>query len=329
LQTGQIKAARESLEAALPVLLDAPDSHSFYVLSAQAKLLEAEGQKAVLAWQAAASRAKELGFLFDAYCYRLELARVEQNILAAREVMLWFTEQGLRHGVYLAQQYFTELKTTAPSPEKTVGRLEVLGSMQILNTGVISAVKGQKRKELLAVLLEARIAGRSEVKTLELIDALYPNSSEEEAMLTLRQTVFKARAAHGANTISTTANGYALGGISSDAEEFLATKNTQLWRGMYMDGLSASEEIREMLTWACQNQSQNLLETNPKEVARVMRILLESDPYDLVTLKIACTALRLDNNHRTLQRLYSETRAKLLEVGEVIPERWQDFLIEK
>jgi tetratricopeptide (TPR) repeat protein len=327
LQTEQVKEARDSLEAALPVLLGVSDSNSFYVLSAEAKLLEAEQQNVVLAWQTAVARAEELGFLFDAYCYRLELARVEKNIVAAQEAVLWFTEQGLLHGVYLAQQYFGELKTTELTSNQTTGRLEVLGTMQISSAGVISAVKGQKRKELLAVLLEARIAGRSEVKTLELIDALYPHSLEEEAQVSLRQTVFKTRAAHGGSIISTTANGYALGGISSDAEEFLATKNTQLWRGTYFDGLSASEEIREMLTWACQNQSQHILETNPKEVARVMRILLESDPYDLVTLKMACNALRSDNNHRTLQRVYSDTRAKLLEVGEVLPERWQEFLV--
>ena len=199
--------------------------------------------------------------------------------------------------------------------------------MQISGAGLVSVVKGQKRKELLAILLEARIMGRKEVKTLELIDALYPNSPEEEAMVSLRQTVFKTRAAHGAATIRTTANGYALGSISSDAEEFLATKNTTLWRGTYLDGLGTLEEIREMLVVACQNHSQHLLETNPKEVARVTRILLETDPYDLVTLKLACKALRLDNNHRTLQRLYSDTRAKLLEVGEVLPEGWQDFVL--
>ncbi len=326
LQTQEIRQARECLEAALPVLLETPDSHSFYVLSAQARLLEAEQQPAILAWQAAIARAEELGFLFDAHCYRLELARLENNLGLARATMLWFTAQGLLHGAYLAERYFPELKTTQVVQESDL-RLEVLGTMQISKAGLVSAVKGQKRKELLAVLLEARLVGRSEVKTLELVDALYPNSPEEEAQVSLRQTVFKARAAHGAATISTTANGYALGSISSDAEEFLNTKNTQLWRGTYLDGLGFSEEIREMLTSTCQNQAQNILETNPKEVARVMRILLETDPYDLVTLKLACEALRLDNNHRTLQRLYSETRVKLLEVGDVLPERWQEFLV--
>ncbi|MEY4531213.1 MAG: hypothetical protein RLZZ156_1934 [Deinococcota bacterium] len=321
-----VSQARECLDRALPVLLAASDSNSFFVLSAQAKLLEAEQQPAIVTWQAAIARAEELGFLFDAQCCRLELARLEQNILAARKAMQWFEQQGLWHGVHLTGRYFPELINSKPNPSESGGRLEVLGSMQISKAGLISAVKGQKRKELLAVLLEARLVGRNEVKTLDLLDALYPNSSEEEAMVSLRQTVFKARAAHGTGLVSTTSSGYALGAISSDAEEFLANKNTTLWRGTYLEGLGFNEEIREILIEACQNQSQHLLEINPKEVARVMRILVETDPYDLITLKLACQALRLDNNHRTLQRLYAASRAKLLEVGEVLPEFWHDYL---
>ncbi len=329
LQTQEVSQARECLELALPVLVNAPDSHSFYVLSAQARLLEAEQQTAVLAWQAVIARAEELGFLFDAHCYRLELARLEQNIHMAREAVVWFQEQGLLHGVNLAQSYFSELQATKTSLDQTKLQLEVLGTMQILNGGLVSAVKGQKRKELLAVLLEARLTGRSEVKTLELIDALYPNGLEEEALVSLRQTVFKARAAHGVALVATTANGYALGAVMTDAEEFLKSGDFAKWRGAYLEGFAPSEEINELLIAAAHKEAQRRLETEPKQVARVMRILLQTNPYDLETLRIACNALRLDNNHRTLQRLYSEAQAKLLEVGEVIPERWQDFLIEK
>lgn len=326
LQTGQVPEAQTLLESALPVLKDAPDSNSCYVLSAQAKLLEAQQQSAMSTWQAAIDRAEELGFLFDAHCYRLELARVEKNPDLARASQTWFQEQGLLHGVKLAERYFPNQQTRT-SLEAPTTQLQVLGVMQIVLRGVTSPVKGQKRKELLAVLLEARISGRSEVRTLELLDALYPNIPEEEAQASLRQTIFKARAAHSAGIIATTAGGYALGSTSSDAEEFLATKNTVLWRGTYLDGLGVLEEIQDMLIETCQNQSRNLLENNPKEVARVMRILLAMNPYDLTSLQLACTALRLDNHHRTLQRLYLDTRAKLLEVGEVLPEKWQDFLI--
>jgi tetratricopeptide (TPR) repeat protein len=325
LQTGQVLEAQALLEMAFPVLQEVPDANSCYVLSAQAKVLEARGEAANVTWQAAIDRAEQLGFLFDAHSFRLELARVENNLELAKTSQIWFEEQGLLHGVKIARRYFPETQTHLPLELPTM-QLQVLGSMQIVSAGVVSAVKGQKRKELLALLLEARISGRSEVKTLDLLDVLYPNSFEEEAQVSLRQTVFKARAAHGTSLIITSANGYALGSISSDAEEFLMTKNMQLWRGTYLDGLGASAEIREMLIGVCQNQSQQFLETNPKEVVRVMRILLETDPYDLVTLKLACAALRLDNNHRTLQRLYAEARAKLLEVDEVLPERWQEFL---
>jgi hypothetical protein len=93
-----------------------------------------------------------------------------------------------------------------------------------------------------------------------------------------------------------------------------------------LDGIQASAEILETLSLNCLKQAEKQLETNPKEAARVMRLLLESDPYNLEILKIACQALRSDNNYRTLQRLFAESKARLIEVGELLPETWQEFL---
>ncbi len=323
----KLTEAQIHFEAAREVLLDLPDSSSFYLLYAQAKLEEAQNLGAATTWHTAIVRAETLGFLFDAHCFRIELARFLNNLEATRESQLWFSEQGLLHGLHLVQRYFPELQTNQMQTSDV--QLLVLGAMQVLHGQVVTAVKGQKRKELLAVLLEARILGKSEVRTLDLLDALYPNSPEEEAMVSLRQTVFKTRAAHGTALITTTANGYALGGMTSDAEEFLTTGNTRLWRGIYLDAAqSPSEEIRERLTLTSQAQMPQLLETNPKEATRVLRFLLESDPYDTTSLRFACQALQQENNHRSLKRLFETHKAKLLEVGETLPETWQEFLLE-
>jgi tetratricopeptide (TPR) repeat protein len=266
----------------------------------------------------------EFGITNEAHRMGLYLDLLRNDLESARKRLIW-SQENASSLVNLAIELFPALQQTAKTQEMTFN-LEVLGTMQILQDGMTTPVKGQKRKELLAMLLEARVSGRAEVKTLELLDALYPNSLEEEGLSTLKQNVFKTRAAHGTNIIATTTNGYALGSVSSDAEEFLKLGDTKLWRGTFLDGLTASEEVRETLTQSCQNQAQRMLETEPKEAARVMRLLLESDPYNLETLKLTCQALRNDNNHRTLQRLYTDSRAKLLEVGEILPETWQEFL---
>ncbi len=325
LQIGQFDQAQHLIEKALPVLRDAPDSASLFALAAHAKWLESQNQPALEAWQTAIVRAEELGFSFDAHCYRLELARLENNFKAAQDSVRWFEARGLLQGVRLAARYFPDFDNgKSQLPLST--QLQVLGVMQIRENETSTVIKGQKRKELLAVLLEARIIGASEVKTLELLDRLYPNAVADEAQAALKQTVFKTRAAHGQGVISTTSSGYALGHVSSDAETFLKTGQLNLWRGVYLDDLPVLDDVVQALMQTAQHSAERLLEVDPKEVARVMKILLEIDPYNLSSLRLVCLALKADNNHRSLQRIYNETRVRLLEVGEALPARWQDFL---
>jgi tetratricopeptide (TPR) repeat protein len=243
----------------------------------------------------------------------LKTARVEGNS--------WAVEYVGRHVPALAGS------ETISSPSSAT-RLEVLGIMQIAHESQIQSVRGQKRKELLVVLLEARILGRVEVTMLELFDALYPTVTESEAASGLKQTVFKVRSSYGQNTITTTANGYALGTITSDAESFLRDASTRLWRGAYLQdaNLEPSVSVLEVLTLALHAKAKILLESDPKEAARVGRILLEIDPYDLNALRLVCQALQALENHRSLSRLYTDARNKLLEVGETLPEHWQEFL---
>ena len=129
--------------------------------------------------------------------------------------------------------------------------------------------------------------------------------------------------------IVTTENGYALGEITTDAEIFLETGDTRLWRGAYLDGLNlarSNETALETLHLALQTHAEKLLETNPTEAARVGRLLCEADSYNLEALRLTIKALRAAQNHKTLSRVYNQSREQFLEIGEVLPERWQDFL---
>ena len=54
--------------------------------------------------------------------------------------------------------------------------------------------------------------------------------------------------------------------------------------------------------------------------------LQEADPYELESLRLTLRALRASANHKSLKGTYARARAGLLEIGEVLPERWADFL---
>jgi two-component SAPR family response regulator len=99
-------------------------------------------------------------------------------------------------------------------------------------------VRGQKRRELLALLLESKLAGRREVSKLDLLENLYPSINELQASTALKDLVYALRELHGPAYIQTTDGGYALGDVGSDAEAFLQSGDTRLWRGSYLEGLS-------------------------------------------------------------------------------------------
>jgi tetratricopeptide (TPR) repeat protein len=274
---------------------------------------------------------EQMGRSFEANQAGLDLDRLRNDPESARGRLTWFRERGLMNAVHQGLRLFPELETNMPevNPEPAaVPQLLVLGGLQITLAGKTETVRGQKRKELLVALLEARILGRNEATMLELFDRIYPNNSESEAASSLKQTVFMVRSSYGQATITTTASGYALGAIDSDAETFLRDANTRGWRSAYLQGsnLEPSESVLEVLTLALHAKAKTLLESDPSEAVRVGRILLEGDPYDLPALRVVCEALRALKNHRSLVRTYSEARDKLLEVGERLPESWQAFL---
>lgn len=261
----------------------------------------------------------------------LEIDRLMDDVESARERMQRFEERGLMNGVNLAKRYFPAL-ADAPVPLQRVDenrpRLEVLGAMQLSHTRQTAPMRGRKRQAFLARLLESRIAARNEVGRLELLDSVYPDNDEAKALNSLKQLVHALRLEWGESTILTTAAGYALGAVESDAELFFATGDTALWRGGYLAGLEspAHETVAESLYELLYHRATDLLQTEPKEVARVARFLLEYDPYNTDFLALNVQALRETGDHGTLVRLYDSARKRFEEVGEALPDHWTSFL---
>ncbi len=292
-----------------------------------------QSDAALEAFNDAEQQAIRMGLPLEIRKASLEIACITRNIDAAKSLVAWFEERGLMNGVNIALRYFPELsansnQTPSTSNAESMLYLEVLGSMQATLEAQTTPVRGRKRQELLALLLEARISGRSEVSKLELIDKLYPDSDEIQANAGLRDVIYQIRSSLAESTLTTTTNGYALGNLKTDVESFLETGNTKLWRGIYLEGLTleTSDTVRESLYLALRTRAEALLETDPVEVIRVGRLLCEADPYDLEALRLTVLGLRSQQNHRSLSRFYDAARTRFLEIGEMLPDRWQDFL---
>jgi tetratricopeptide (TPR) repeat protein len=261
----------------------------------------------------------------------LDLDRLRDDVSSARSRLEWFRERGMIKSVHFCLRLFPELAsdvTEANLEPRAIAQLQVLGSVQLLITGKPELVRGGKRKELLALLLESRIMGRSEVSRLNLFDVLYPDAEEAQASAALSNLVYHLREQFGPNTVLSSDGGYTLGGITSDAEAFLETGDTRFWRSGYLEGndLAGGETVRETLHLALRNRAESLLETDPTEAVRVGRLLCTADPYDLESLRLTLRALRASDNHKNLKSTYARARTILLEIGEVLPERWMDFL---
>ncbi len=297
--------------------------------------LESTGaaEQAQIEYQAAIDLAEQINLGFEVNRYGLEVDRLTHDTASAKQRLDWFQAHGLQHCAKLSQKYFPELNVFENQPATAtsvvVPRLEVLGSMQLRQDQTSQAIRGHKRKELLVLLLEARISGKPEIPQFELCENLYPESNPEESGVSLKQLVFQIRSGFGQAAISTTSNGYALGAFDSDAEAFLQSGNSQLWRGIYLEDAAPEprdETVSDALYGALRSKIESLSQTDTKEAARLGRILLEAEPYDLEVLRLCLSALRNEKNHRTLSRVYASACTRMLEVGEVLPSDWQAFL---
>ena len=258
----------------------------------------------------------------------LELDRLQGDLEGARKRLLWFEERGLMNGASLAKRYFPALAKATDTAElsRPQACLNVLGPMQLRREGKTCDVRGRKRQELLAVLLEARLAKRTEVSKLELLDTLYGDEDELRAVQRLKTLIHSVRKDLG-NIVLTTHTGYSLGRVTSDAESFLETATTTLWRGVYLEGAESQlETVSEALYLLLLEQAERLLGTDSQEAARVARLLLGADPYNMQYLAVSLRALRSCDNYRTLGRVYEEAKVRFTELGERLPETWTVFL---
>ncbi|WP_019588404.1 tetratricopeptide repeat protein [Deinococcus apachensis] len=299
-------------------------------------------QEGLEALRLAERLARDMGDLLATHRVGLELDRLRGDLAAARERLAWFEQWGLGAGADLARRLFPELNPL-PRPERQSAepepsiqsqpgerglRLEALGALRCGVSGQLEPVRGRRRRELLACLLEGRLRGRPDVPRMELTDALYPQAGEDQAAAALKELVHQTRAALGARVIQTTAGGYALGDLTTDAEAFLTTGDTALWRGPYLAGeaLLSDGLITDTLYGALTLRAQALGADQSTEAARVGRLLCKANPYDLAALALTLRALRAAGNHRSLARFYHSARQELLEVGEHLPEEWGVFL---
>ena len=330
---GNPERALELIEEAKPLVaqLGEPEFEMYLqVALGHTQITLGQTDQALEAFGRAQGVATSLSAWLDAHKCGLEIARLEGSLDLARTHMQWFEQRGLVNGVNIARRYFPELADQPElAPPTLKVRLEVLGPMRFKAGAEPLPVRGRKRQEFLAVLLEAHLSGRSEISRLDLLDALYPNAIEAQASTALKSLVRELREQFGINTIRTTTSGYALGEVASDAEDFLKTGETRLWRGAYLDGLSLeqpNETVRETLHLALRSRAENLLETDPNEAARIGNLLYDAEPYDLEHLHLHLRALRAGKNHKTLARTYAQARERSLEVGQVLPATWAAFL---
>lgn len=330
---GNVSRGLGLLEEAQQLVEELNTSYERYLLDwarARAALQQGQSQRALALLRQAQDTAAQLHHPLDFNKLGLEIAHLLGDLEAAQRCLKWFEQNGLGNGVNLAHRLFPELTQQAPSMQTVENvnsiRLEVLGPLQIVQNGEATALRGRKRQELLALLLEARLSGRTEVSRLSLLEALYPSDDELKASAALKQLVRSLRDSLGEAAIQTTGSGYTLGAVDSDAEMFLRYGDLSLWRGVYLEGLSQGGSVADSLYLSLKLKTEAVLSTDPKEAARLGRILLEADPYSLEYLHVCLSAYKAADNYKTIGRLYAQARERMLEVGEQLPLQWAEFV---
>jgi tetratricopeptide (TPR) repeat protein len=301
---------------------------------AQVSLATGRHDEALAQFERAISLAQTSATVWLANQFGLELDVMTNNLGRARERLAYFEAHGLNWLSGRARKLFPDIAghDSAEVPPKASDepcvRLSVLGPTQLEREGQHLTTRAKKRLELLVYLLESRIAGRSEASLLELLETFYHHQPERESKNTLRQQIHLIRTSLGKDSILSTPNGYRLGAISSDAEEFLQSGDVKLWRGAYLENLSAGwhSGVRDALSLGLRHQVESLLEPDPVNAVRLGRILLELEPYDLETLRLYLLALRANDQDRFAQKVFGKHRERLFYLDEEIPESLEDFL---
>jgi tetratricopeptide (TPR) repeat protein len=326
-QTRQFTRAQQAL-LELEALVSTISSKGFYAdyLRSKGELLMALGAPAQA--RQALQQALELHNTLEdpntAQSIRLSLAEIQQDHATLQDLHAWFVEHDLPHAIKRTASLL-QTQLTAPEPAPNL-RLEVLGRVQMTKDQEPIPYKANKRLEVLVYLLEARVSGRNESSTGELLDALYPELSENEAKGALKQSVFTLRQKFGNTSIISTPRGYRLGALSSDLEAFLLEPKSELWRGVYLSGLEHQffGTVRAALLEQIAVLVQNLHESNPQEAARLAQIWLEMEPYDPNALLwlLRCK----ERNPLVARSIYQDAKIRYQEVGENLPPEMQAFM---
>lgn len=260
----------------------------------------------------------------------LEIDRLENNLEAARQKLEWFEANDHPNYAARVRRHFPQLELQPMPTAQPLfpTNLRVLGPVVLERDGQEVPTRARKRLEFLALLLETRIAGHREANALELVDLLYPDMPEPEAKKALKQLAYQSRAQLGAESVVSTAGGYALGKVWSDAETFLSTGETDLWRGVYLGGLGEGwlAGVREALTLALRGSVSKLLGGDALEAARLSRMLVEMEPFDVAALHLLVTALSRSGQRSAAQVAYREGQERLQELGEALPDTLEAFL---
>ncbi|MFC4426427.1 hypothetical protein [Deinococcus navajonensis] len=310
-------------DEALALTRQLGNSHdAAWAIWARGFALEALGRtdEAQAAFEEAAHELAGRGLTLWAHRLGLEADRLAGNSGAARLKLAFFHQHQLHNWINVTGRYFPELagdEPPIPTAEAPV-QLGVLGPIRLQRGGQVLRYRGQKGKELLAYLLEARLAGQPEVRQLELQEVLYAELPDAAAASALQQLIYRLRQVLGAEVIQRTDTGYRLGEVGSDAEAFLTTGDPRLWRGPYLVDLGAGWDVaaEEALYHALNRCAQALLGREPREAARLGRILLDRDPYDQGALSLSLRALQASGNRKGVQKLYHDSLQRLREVGE-------------
>lgn len=318
-------ASREQAEAA--GALPAAAYRELWALGwAQQELGQAMEAEASLSAALELARAHDGGL--EHHKIGLLLARQRNDVEAARGHLTWFETNGLGLGASMARRLFPELEEPADEASQealSAGlRLDVLGPIRLGG----GPLRGEKRRMILAALLEARVVGQGGLTKLELLDLLYPGQDEIKATASLRELVHGLRRGFGAEVVLTTPDGYALGGGGSDLEQFLIDPAAVVWRGTYLEGLELDGPVRDTLHQQLARHVRELIQRDAREAARLGSILVAAEPYRFDFLAVALEAMRAAGNHRSLGRRYEAARDLAAELGHDLPQRWQDFLAE-
>jgi tetratricopeptide (TPR) repeat protein len=290
--------------------------HSFlqgqYCLSAQPKQAKTHLEQAV-------KLAESSGIIWQAKAFAIELDRLNNDLEMAQSRLTWFETRGLHWLADRLRKRFPELEptfemATLPSENTARVRLLILGPVTLELDGQAVPTRARKRLEILVYLLEARIAGRQEVTLAELLETFYPHQMADDSKSTLRQQVYLIRSSMGNESIISTPDGYALGNVSSDAEDFLLTGAAELWRGPYLERLGDGwlPSVRDALVLALRSRVQELLETDTHNAAWLARILLELETFDPEIFRLCLLALTRNNEMTLAKKLFEDHRDRML-----------------